>query len=158
MANVPPNATMVIDDEISLDASDPRSMLALLSAFGINFVIRSNESAQALFKAISGALSGIMAPASDLHFACGPSEARVLMQILELPDGEVIFAASCTGENMTTRATAWLVENVAGPLQSVGEQEGRAFEIVSAGNFDTNELRELIPGGRVVSIALLSAT
>jgi hypothetical protein len=45
MANVPPNATMIIDDEIALDASNPRSMLALLSSFGINFVIRSNESA-----------------------------------------------------------------------------------------------------------------
>lgn len=156
MTDVPYNAIMAIDDDIKLDARDPRSMIALFTAFGLNFVVRSSEPVQTLFSAISRALSGTIAPASGLHFACGPSEARVIMQVLELPNGDVLFAASCTAENITTQDTAWLLRNLVEPLQSVAEREGRAFDFMPAPLFDTHEIKDLMARGRVVPIMELN--
>jgi len=145
--------------QLNLDTSDPTVLRDLFKAYGLNFIVRSQQNAASLFSALGAEFRGMLTPASGFHFICGPADQRCIVQVLDLGD-ESIVAAVCTGEGeISNQSMAWVTEQIVKPIELVAKATGGRWGIVSSGHYDAEDahLANRIPLARVVPVATLEA-
>jgi hypothetical protein len=146
--------------QLNLDTRDPTVLRDLFEAYGLNFIVRSQEDAASLFGALGAGFIGMLTPASGFHFICGPADQRCIVQILDLGD-ETMVAAVCTGEGeVSNQSMLWVTERIVKPMELAARVTGGRWGIISSGHYGAEDahLAERIPLARVVPIAALEVS